>query len=33
MTERGYGDRLLCPTTDEVVDNEEVQVQEVFESK
>ena len=28
MAERGYGDRLLCPTSEEVGDDEEVKVQE-----
>ena len=28
MAERGYGDRLLCPTSEEVGENEEVVVQE-----
>ena len=31
--ERGYGDRLLCPTGDEVGENEEVKVQEELEEE
>ena len=31
--ERGYGDRLLCPTGDEVGVNEEVKVQEELEEE
>ena len=26
--ERGYGDRLLCPTSEEVCNNEEIKVQD-----
>jgi hypothetical protein len=31
--ERGYGDRLLCPTSDEVGDNEEIQVQDELDEE